>query len=300
MEPSGPFMPILSIQSHVCAGHVGNTAAVPAWQALGRAVWPVYTVLFSNHPGYGRLRGQAVDPAVVDACLQGLAEHVAWPDRAAVLSGYLGTAGVADAVADAVDRAREGRPELPYLCDPVMGDTGPGLAGPIGPGLYVEATIPSAIRDRLIPRATIAKPNQFELGLLTGRSCETLADVIDAVQALRAMGPPVVVVTSVEVPDGPEPDGARCLVADGSGVWMVATPRLRFPRAPNGAGDVLAALFLHHWLLDPRPPVALSAAVSGLFELLAETLRRGDCELALLAVGARIGAPERIWAPIRL
>jgi len=293
-------MAILSVQSHVCAGHVGNAAAVPAWQALGRAVWPVYTVLFSNHPGYGRLRGEAISPALVDACLRGLAEHVAWSDRAAVLSGYLGTAGVAQAVADAVDRAREGRPDLPYLCDPVMGDTGPGLAGPIGPGLYVEPAIPQAMVDLLVPRATIAKPNQFELGLLTGRRCETLADVIEAASALRAMGPSVVVVTSVEVPDGPEAGGARCLVVDGTGVWLVATPRLQFPRAPNGAGDVLAALFLHHWLLNPRAEVALSAAVSGLFELLAETRRRGACELALLQTGARLGAPERIWPPIRL
>jgi pyridoxine kinase len=293
-------MAILSIQSHVSAGHVGNAAAVPALRALGRAVWPVHTVLFSNHPGYGRVRGHVVDPAHVNACLEGVAEHVDWPRREAVLSGYLGAGGTAAAVAAAVDRAREQRPDLPYLCDPVMGDTGPGLAGPVGPGLYVEPDIPDAMADLLIPRATIAKPNQFELTLLTGRRCDTLADVIDAANTLRAKGPSVVVVTSVEVPDGPEADGARCLVTDGTGVWIVATPRLRFPRAPNGAGDVLAALFLHHWLLDGRPQVALSAAVSGLFALLAETLRGGGCELALVEARDRLAAPDRIWAPIRL
>jgi len=293
-------MAILSIQSHVSAGHVGNAAAVPAFHALGRGVWPVHTVLFSNHPGYGRLRGHIVNPTLVDDCLKGLAEHVAWPECQAVLSGYLGTAGTAAAVAGAVDRARKGRPDLPYLCDPVMGDTGPGLAGPVGPGLYVEPAVPQAIAERLVLRATIITPNQFELGLLTNRMCESLADVVDAAMALRAKGPRIVVVTSVEVPDGPEPGGARCLVTDGAGVWMVATPRLRFPRAPNGAGDVLAALFLHHWLLDGRPQVALSAAVSGLFALLAETLRGGGCELALLDVGDRLSNPDRIWSPIRL
>ncbi|WP_299443958.1 pyridoxal kinase [uncultured Rhodospira sp.] len=293
-------MAILSVQSHVSAGHVGNAAAVPALHALGRSVWPVHTVLFSNHPGYGSLRGHVVNPTLVDDCLKGLAEHVAWPECQAVLSGYLGAAGTAAAVAGAVDRARKGRPDLPYLCDPVMGDTGPGLAGPVGPGLYVEPAIPQAIAERLVPRATIIKPNQFELGLLTNRMCESLADVVDAAMALRAKGPRIVVVTSVEVPDGPEPGGARCLVTDGTDVWMVATPRLRFPRAPNGAGDVLAALFLHHWLLDGRPQVALSAAVSGLFALLVETLRGGGCELALLDVGDRLSNPDRIWPPIRL
>ncbi|MBB4286939.1 pyridoxal kinase [Roseospira goensis] len=293
-------MPILSIQSHVCAGHVGNAAAVPAWHAVGRAVWPVHTVLFSNHPGYGRMRGRAVDPDAVADCLHGLAAHVDWPHRVAVLSGYLGAPGTARAVADAVDQARADRPDLPYLCDPVMGDTGPGIAGDVGPGLYVDPAIPPAMAELLIPRATIAKPNQFELGLLTGHRCDSLADVIAAAEALRARGPRIVVVTSVEVPDGPEADGARCLVTDGTGVWLVATPRLRFRRAPNGAGDVLAALFLHHWLEDRRPQVALSAAVSGLFAVLEDTRRAGGPELALLTARHRLAAPERIWPPIRL
>jgi pyridoxine kinase len=285
-------MAILSIQSHVAAGHVGNAAAAPALQALGRAVWPVHTVLFSNHPGHGAFRGRAVAPDLVADCLRGLAEHTAWPARQAVLSGYVGAAGTVAAIAEAVDAARDGRPDLPYLCDPVMGDAGPGL--------YVEAAIPDGIARHLIPRATIATPNRFELEVLTGRTCPDLAATLAAARALSVMGPPVVVVTSLDCPDGPEPAAARCLGTFGDAAWVVASPRLRFPAPPNGAGDLLAALFLHHWLEDARPQVALSAAVSALFAVLETTLHAGGRELALLEGRAALAAPARVWAPIRV
>ncbi|MQX35809.1 pyridoxal kinase [Roseospira navarrensis] len=285
-------MAVLSIQSHVSAGHVGNAVAVPALQFLGRDVWPVHTVLFSNHPGHGAFQGGAVPPDLVAACLRGLADHAAWPAREAVLSGYLGQPGTAEAVAEVVDAARADRAALPYLCDPVMGDTGPGL--------YVDDAIPEAMRRLLIPRATIATPNRFELEVLTGRPCPDLAATVEAARTLSALGPPVVVVTSVDAPDGPEPSAARCLVTAGGAAWVVASPRLRFPQAPNGAGDLLAALFLHHWLLDPRPQVALSAAVSGLFAVLEATVPTGGRELALLAGRAAMAEPARVWGPIRL
>jgi pyridoxine kinase len=152
----------------------------------------------------------------------------------------------------------------------------------------------------LVPRATLAMPNRFELELLSGRPCRDLAATVEAAEALRAMGPAVVVVTSVDGPDGPEPRAARCLVADGTGVWVVAAPRLGFARPPNGAGDLLAALMLHHWLLDGRPQVALSRAVSALHPVLEETLRRPGPDLALLAARDRLVAPEQVWGPIRL
>jgi len=290
-------MPILSVQSHVAAGHVGNAAAVPALQALGRAVWPVHTVLFSNHPGYGCFGGRAVPADLVADCLSGLAAHSAWPAREAVLSGYLGTPATAEALAETVQGARADRPELPYLCDPVMGDTGPGL--------YVDPALPALFRDRLIPLATIATPNRFELEVLTGLSCPSLDATIKAARALSERGPAVVIVTSVDAPDGPEPAGARCLAIQGENAWIVAAPQLPLEPPPNGAGDLLAALFLHHWLTDARPQVALSAAVSGLSAVLEATLdsRRtagGGRELALMAALERLSAPTRIWAPIRV
>jgi len=281
-------MSILSIQSHVSAGYVGNSVAVPALQGLGRAVWPVHTVLFSNHTGHGRWRGRKVPAALVSECVLGMAELPAvWAERQAVLSGYLGEVDTVQAVADAVDLARRGRPELPYLLDPVIGD--------VGCGRYVDDAIPAAMWEALLPRATLAAPNLFELRDLTGLPCADLRGVLTGAEVLRRQGPRVVVVTSMDVPDGPRPADARCLIADDSGAWVVGTPRLTFACPLSGTGDLVSALLLHAWLDDPTPPTALSRSVSAAFAVLEETARRGTAELALLAARDSMARPARLW-----
>ena len=52
-------MNILSIQSHVVYGHVGNSAATFPLQRLGFEVWPIHTVQFAHHTGYGALVGMS-------------------------------------------------------------------------------------------------------------------------------------------------------------------------------------------------------------------------------------------------
>lgn len=164
----------------------------------------------------------------------------------------------------------------------------------------MDPALPALFRDRLLPLATLATPNRFELEHLTGRACPTLEDAMTAARALMSAGPSVVVFTSLDVPDGPEPAAARCLVVSEDGAWVVAAPRLPLDPALNGAGHLLAALILDHWLMDGRHQVALSAAVSGLFAVLSETLAAGGRELALLLALGRLADSPRIWSPIQL
>src|ERR1700722_9823367 len=152
-------MNVLSIQSTVASGHVGNAAAVFPLQCLGHEVWPIDTVRFSNHPGHGRFRGTVTPPDEVAALLQGMEELGLFARADAVLSGYLGDPGTAAVVAGAVEAVKRANPAALYLCDPVMGDGGQ---------LFVDPAIPDLMRDRLIPLADIVTPNGFELGLLTG------------------------------------------------------------------------------------------------------------------------------------
>ena len=156
---SQPRDAILSIQSQVAYGHVGNSAAVLPLQRLGFDVFPLNTVQLAHHPGYGAWRGHKLRPEQLDEILRGLEEHGVLGRCAAVLSGYLGDPGVADVVARAVAAVRRARPEALYLCDPVIGDDGPGV--------FVSAGVPEAIRERLVPLADIVVPNRFELAQLT-------------------------------------------------------------------------------------------------------------------------------------
>ena len=284
-------MTILSIQSHVAFGHVGNAAAVFPLQRLGREVWPVHTVLFSNHPGYGGFKGPILPAAAIRDQVTGLEDLDVLARCNAVLSGYLGDAAVGAAVADAVARVKAANPRAIHVCDPVMGDDGPGL--------YVAEDIPSFMRRVLTPGADVAIPNRFELSLLTGMEVETLDDALAAARALSAKGPRIVVTTSLERPEAP--DGTiEMLLTAGEAAWLVATPKLDFQVPPNGSGDATAALFTAFYLESRDPARALTRTASAIYALMAATLATGERELALIAAQDRLADPEEIFEARRI
>lgn len=264
-------MKILSIQSAVAYGHVGNSAAVFPLQRIGVEVMPVYTVNFSNHTGYGAWRGPLIDPADVREVITGIEERGALATTDAVLSGYQGGEGIADVMIDAVSRVKAANPQALYACDPVMGNAKSGC--------FVAPAIPELLRDRVVPVADIITPNQFELGYLTGTEPDTIESTLASVDAARAMGPSVVLVTSVERPDRAE-GTIEMLAVDDEGAWLVATPHL--PMKANGSGDVTAALFTAHYVQTRDAKLALERTVSSVFDLLQATLDSGERELQLV------------------
>src|ERR1700742_4512801 len=120
-------MNLLSIQSHVAYGHVGNSAAVFALQRLGVEVWPIHTVELSNHPGYGDFRGRPADPVAIPDLVAGIAARGALAKCDGVASGYLGTAAIGAEILAAVARVKAANPTARYCCDPVIGDIDRGI-----------------------------------------------------------------------------------------------------------------------------------------------------------------------------
>jgi pyridoxine kinase len=277
-------MNILSIQSHVAFGHVGNSAAVFALQRLGVEVWPVHTVQFSNHTGYGSWRGRAFDADLIRELVQGIDERGVLGACAGVLSGYAGTAEIGAAVLDAVARVKRANPRARYCCDPVIGDADRGM--------YVRPAVADFLRARALPAADVATPNHFELDHLVGRTTRTLAAVLDAVEALRAQGPRTVLVTSVAGADTPS-DAIDLVACGGEGRFRVRTPRL--PMAANGAGDTMAALFFAHLLRTGSTAQALSRAASAVFGVLQRTAAAGSGEMLLIAAQDELVHPSRLF-----
>ena len=264
-------MKILSIQSAVAYGHVGNSAAVFPLQRIGVEVLPVYTVNFSNHTGYGAWRGPLIDPNDVREVITGIEERGVFGEIDAVLSGYQGGEGIGDVIIDAVARVKAANPDAVYACDPVMGNAKSGC--------FVAPAIPILLREKVVPAADIITPNQFELGFLTGTEPDTLESTLSSVDLATAMGPRTVLVTSVERPDREE-GTIEMLVADPAGAWIVQTPRL--PMKANGSGDVTAALFTAHYVETGDAKTALERTASSVFDLLAATLEAGARELQLV------------------
>lgn len=264
-------MNILSIQSHVAYGHVGNSASVFPLQRLGHEVWPVSTVNFSNHTGYGAWRGPMIPAADVADVIAGIEDRGVFERCDAVLSGYQGGSDIADVIIEAVAKVKAANPNALYACDPVMGNAKSGC--------HVSDLIPPLLRDRVVPVADIITPNQFELGYLTGLEVGDLESTLAAVDAARAMGPSTVLVTSVERPDRPE-GTIEMLAVNDEGAWIVQTPYLPFKR--NGSGDVTAALFTGHYVASRNAADALAKTASSVFDLVEKTYEADSRELLLI------------------
>jgi len=280
-------MSVISIQSQVAFGHVGNSAAVFPMQMHGIDVIAVPTTLLSNRPGYPTLRGRVLDAELVADLLRGIEERGALDDASMILSGYLGSAQIADVVADFVARAKHSNPNLHYVLDPVLGDRDRGL--------FVQADIPPLVRDRLCPLASIVTPNHFEFEWLAGASAATADQLIANAQAFLVSGPSTVIVTSAELADTPDGD-IDTLAVERSRAFRVRTPRL--PINPNGTGDLFAALYTAARVLDEDTPEALAHAASGVFAVLERTAACGTTEMRIVESAGLLSRPPRRFDPI--
>ena len=280
-------MNILSIQSHVAYGHVGNASAVFAMQRLGAEVWPIHTVQFSNHTGYGAWRGQVFDAALISDCVTGIEERGALPRCNGVLSGYTGSSDTGTAILDAVSRVKSANHHALYACDPVIGD--------VGRGVFVRPGIPEFMRERAVPAADIITPNLFELGYLAGRDVTDAASLRRALVDVHAIGPKVILVTSLLVEDTP-PDALDLAVSDGMSIHRLRTPRLDC--SVNGAGDAIAALFFVHLIAGKSPPEAMARAASSVHGILRRTVEAGSREILLIEAQEELVAPSRMFTPV--
>ena len=279
-------MNILSIQSHVAYGHVGNASATFPMQRLGVDVWPIHTVQFSNHTGYGSWKGRVFEGGMIDEVMEGIAERGVLANCDGVISGYMGSADIGHAILSAVERVRAANPKALYCCDPVIGD--------VGRGVFVRPGIPEFMREQAVPAADIVTPNQFELELLTDVGIKTLADAHRAVEALRDAGPKVVMVTSLVTEETPA-DSIDLMAADAKGSWRVRTPKLDV--SVNGAGDAIAALFFTHYLREESAAAALSKAASSIYGLLKRTKEAGSREILTVAAQDEFVTPSQVFAP---
>jgi pyridoxine kinase len=276
---------ILSIQSHVAYGHVGNASATFPMQRLGVEVWPIHTVQFSNHTGYGAWRGQVFDAGLISDCVTGIEERGALMRCNAVLSGYMGSSDTGSAILDAVSRVRRANPAAIYACDPVIGD--------VGRGVFVRPGIPEFMREKAVPAADIITPNLFELSLLDGREISARRDLGAAFAAVHRLGPKVILVTSLELEDTAT-DQLDLAVSDGKAVHRLRTPRLAC--SVNGAGDAIAALFLVHYLRSGDAAFAMQRAASSVHGLLKRTVEAGSREILLVQAQEEFVAPSQIFA----
>ena len=266
---------VLSIQSSVVSGHVGNDAAALPLQRQGIEVWCVPTALYSNHPAHGTYQGRMLPAAEVEALIGGVVDLHGFSECGAVLSGYLGLAATGAVVAKSVRRVRRANPAALYVCDPVFGDHG---------RRYVAADIVDVIRRDLVPLADILTPNAFEAADLSDSEISGVTDACRAAGILSDGGRRRVIVTGIEAGEA-----IATVIADGAARWQVTTPRLDHPA--HGAGDLFAALLVGHLLHGNAIADAAARAVSSVYGIVEQAAARGDGDLPLVEAQELLVSP---------
>lgn len=252
-------MAVLSFQSRVVWGHVGNSVAEFALRRMGIEAWPLDTVCLSHHPGHGPARGRVRPAAELSELVAGITERGVLDQCRVVLSGYLGTAENGRVALRAAQTLKALRPEALYCCDPVMGDRDTGL--------YVSDELVGFYCDEALAAADLLTPNHFELEMLAGTPLPTAESVLQVADRLRTAGPSTLLVSSLAI--GESTETIHTLLVEADGAWLATTPRLA--GTAHGAGDLLAAQFLARRLRGEAPAGCLTGAVAATFAALQGT-----------------------------
>ncbi|XP_028039447.1 pyridoxal kinase [Bombyx mandarina] len=220
---------VLSIQSHVVHGYVGNKSAVFPLQVLGFEVDSINTVQFSTHTAYKHIKGYVLNNDQMKELVEGLVlNEVDYYTH--FLTGYSRSPDSLREIAKIIKQLREKNPNLIYVCDPVMGDNGK---------MYVPEEILPVYRDVLVPLADILTPNQFEAELITGIPMKDLDGALRVIQTLHDMGVKTVVLSSTDLGDEENMIG---LASTGGSCYKIPIPKVE--ATFTGTGDLFAALFL--------------------------------------------------------
>lgn len=261
---------ILSIQSHVAYGYVGNKAAVYPLQSMGYDVWPVNTVQFSNHTGYGKWQGDVFSREHVKSIIQGIEELGVVNQCAGILSGYMGSSEICEEVYETVKRFKAINPNIIYLCDPVIGRN----------NCYVKSEVLEFFKKNL--RADIITPNQYEAEILSGIKITNLEELQMAADTLHALKIKIVVITGIKFQT--EPNNLLIFVSDGTQSHIIQTKEYKFKTPINGTGDLFSATFLGSYLANNNPVQALQHAVYYMQRVLENTMKCDAKELQVISI----------------
>lgn len=253
----------LILSSFVAANRIGGGAQQLALQTLGLEAFLAPTVLLARNPVRGGA-GQAVDAGLFQGLVEGLEAEGVFARTDLVICGYFASAAQVEVAAAAVDRLRAAAPDVLVVVDPVMGDHPKGL--------YVKLEVAEAVAALLVPRADWITPNVWELGRLTGRTIET---VDGALAAARELGARALVTSALA-----GPMQIALLLSDAEAACLYAHPRR--VEAPNGAGDLVTAVFAAGLVQGLTADAAAAAAAAAAANMIEAAEALGELPLAQL------------------
>jgi pyridoxine kinase len=260
---------ILLIQSHVVYGYVGNKAATYPLQTMGFDVWPINTVQFSNHTGYGKWQGEIFSKDHIIALVEGIFAIEQAHKCVAILTGYMGSGEICNVVQEIVQKFKQLNKKVIYLCDPVIGNN----------SCYVKPEVLEFFKQNL--SADIITPNQYEAEILSGIKINKLEDLHSIVKYFQNLGIKIVVITGIKLNND---DNLSIFASDGKVNYLVKTPHYHANTPINGTGDLFSSTFLGTYLKHNDLATAVQYAAYYLQSAVKGTISLGERELQVLSV----------------
>ena len=259
---------VLSIQSAVTIGAVGNTMATMAMNAMGVDINRVDTIHLAAHPGYGIKAGGRLEQLHFDDMISGLIQLEIWHRIDAIMTGYMAAADQAQPIAQLIRIIKEQCPAHPVLVDPAIGDHG---------RLYVDENVAQAMASHLFDLADILTPNAFELSYFSGLDIQTKDDAITAAKQLldnheNLFG---IAVTGLRF----DADGNQVsdgLVTRNDAVFFDKPSLENQPQGLSGGGDLFSAIIMGHYLRCKDWTQAVQAASEDTAVIMAESDHPGQ------------------------
>ncbi|MBD2796404.1 pyridoxine/pyridoxal/pyridoxamine kinase [Xenorhabdus sp. 18] len=254
------FVDIVSIQSQVIYGKVGNNVAIPTLESFGLKVASVPTVLLSNPSHFPSVHGGVVPIDWLRGYLNDLKRNGALKHLRAVLIGCLGHPDHVLVLVDWINHLRREMKDLLVIIDPVIGDHDVGI--------YVDVDLIDAYRQHLLPLATGLTPNSYELALLTEMAGHHEENVKDAASRLLGTHTHWVVTTSAAPGDWPNGNiGINVVTKDDS----TTINHQKIECNCKGTGDLFAANLIVHLLKGINIHQATALAASYVVKVLEKT-----------------------------
>jgi pyridoxal kinase len=257
---------------------------------MGYDVWPINTVQFSNHTGYGSWTGEVFTSAHLSLVWSGVKAR-GIQDCQAVLSGYMGSAEIGNFILEAVGDVKAVNKDAIYCCDPVMGD--------YGRGIFVADGIPQFISSSAVASADIVTPNQFEAETITGSVISSLDEAKEACSCIHGMGPSIVLITSFK-PEAIRDTSISMFLSSPQGFHLLTTPELPIDPPLNGAGDLTAAIFLGEYLATKDPVASLELMGDAVFSVFERSFAEKRRELDLVGAQEEIARPRRRFEAVKV
>ncbi|MHC5202445.1 pyridoxal kinase [Myroides sp. LJL119] len=272
MQESEPS--IISIQSLVSSGYVGNSIAALAIELHGIEVVKIPTVLLSTHAEDNVYYGQVISGELFRLLIKGIKEIGLCQKSDYFITGYINHIELIDLSAQFIVDWKAVNPKGVYVYDPVFGDTRAN-------GLYIDKQVALHSLDKLLELAQIITPNHFELEFILQESISSINQLDQALSKRKDLLEKTIILTGAILQDT-QKGNLEVIIIDKGIITRLTTQLIDI--AAVGTGDLFTSVLTSQLYLGKSVVQASKLAMEYVTAVLQNIHHQGSKQLNAKAI----------------